>query len=77
MIVLIEQVSIRPEIKALKRVTAEEIMQAFLEFVVTRFGAERELVLVSDNASTYASKLMEIFCKTFTVTCIFTTAYTL
>lgn len=70
------------EIRAFKQETSVEILKAFTECVVNSFGnsfgAARELVIVGYGVGKRLNlfiKITEIFCKTLTVTRIFTTAY--
>lgn len=74
-IVFVEKVSLWTEFKALVDCSASEVIQAFTELVVSRWGSPRSLHLYSDNGSAYIAKLTALFCKTFAVTQIFVPPY--
>jgi hypothetical protein len=74
-IVFVEKTSLWTEFKAIPDCSAAQVIQAFMECVISRFGVPESLILFSDNGSAYTSQLTSLFCKTFAVTQYFTAAY--
>jgi O-acetyl-ADP-ribose deacetylase (regulator of RNase III)/transposase InsO family protein len=73
--VFTEQVSLWTEFYPLTQITAEAIVQAFLDSVISRFGAVKQLCLISDRGSAFISQLLALISKTFNVTQKFTAPY--
>jgi hypothetical protein len=73
--VFVEHVSLWTEFYPLAQVTAEAIVQAFLDCVISRFEAVTQLCLVSDRGSAFTSQLVNLFCKIFHVTQVLTSPY--
>jgi hypothetical protein len=74
-LVFVEQVSLWTEFYPLSEITADAIVQAFLDCVVSRYGAVKQLCLISDRRSAFTSQLMQTVTKTFHVTQILTAPY--
>jgi O-acetyl-ADP-ribose deacetylase (regulator of RNase III) len=73
--VFIEHVSLWTEFYPMAQLTAEAIVHAFLDCVISRFGAAKQLCLVSDRGSAFTSQLMATFSKVFHITQIFSAPY--
>jgi hypothetical protein len=70
--VFTEQVSLWTEFYPLTQITAEAIVQAFLDSVISRFGAVKQFYLISDRGSAFISQLLALTSKTFNLTQKFT-----
>jgi hypothetical protein len=73
--VFTEQVSLWTEFYPLTQITAEAIVQAFLDSVISRFGAVKQLYLIYDRGSAFISQLLALISKIFNVTQKFTAPY--
>jgi hypothetical protein len=71
--VFTEQVSLRVELYPLTQITAEAL--AFLESMISRFGAVKQSCLISDRGSAFIGQLLALISKTFNVTQKFTAPY--
>ena len=64
-----------PEVVATEDTTAETVVQALYDNIVTRYGLPRSITLQSDNGSGFIAQLTRTFCKTFGLRQCFTTPY--
>lgn len=74
-LVIIDSASMWPELIATADTSAETVVQALFDNVVSRYGFPREISLQSDNGSGFIAKLTQLFCKTFGVKQYFSTPY--
>jgi hypothetical protein len=75
-LMFVELVSLLTEFYPLTEITAEAMhSKAFLDCVVSRFGAVKQLCLISDRGSAFTSQFMQMFSKTYRVTQTSTARY--
>jgi transposase InsO family protein len=71
----IDSTSLWPELCAVPNTSAETVVQALFDCVISRYGWPLEIALQTENGSGFTAKLTALFCKTFNVKQHFSTAY--
>jgi O-acetyl-ADP-ribose deacetylase (regulator of RNase III) len=72
---IVDHTSLWPELVPIEDCQAETVARAFFDHVIARHGLPHALTLRSDNASSFTSKFLSMFCKTFSVTQVFSSPY--
>jgi transposase InsO family protein len=63
------------ELISTKDITARTVIQALHDNIITRYGVPRNLLIQSDNGSSFCASLTRLFCKTYKIKQYFTGPY--
>ena len=74
-LVLIDSSSMWVELIATEDCTAETVVRALFDNVISRFGLPRGISLLTDNGSGFIARLATKFCQVFGIKQFFTTPY--
>jgi len=71
----IDSASLWPEMAAVKKTSAETVVQALFNCIISRWGFPKQIDLRSDNGSGFIAKLTDLCCRTFGITQYFSTPF--
>jgi len=74
-LVFIDSASLWPQMVATADTSAETVVQALFECVISRYGFPKETSLQTDNGSGFIARLTALCCKTFGIKQYFSTPY--
>jgi len=74
-LVFIDSASLWPEMVATVDTSAESVVQALFEYVISRYAFPKEISLQTDNGSGSIARLTAICCKIFGIKQYFSTPY--
>jgi hypothetical protein len=74
-LVFIDSSSMWPILVPTADTSAQTVVQALYDHVVTQFGLPRSISIVSDNGGAFISQLASTFCKTFNIQQYFTSPH--
>src|SRR5664279_2491865 len=72
---MIDSTSMWVELVATEDCTADTVVKALFDNVVSRFGLPRGISFLTDNGSAFVSRLQAVFCKTFKIKQLFTSLH--